>query len=65
MGTTGCILTPSSWKFTIGKGNSLDQYIAYVRNGPALCDYYIMVTLIKYIIETMVATGIKLGVDIV
>ena len=38
-------------------------------NGPALCDYYnynniIMVTLIKYIIETMVATGFKLGVDI-
>ena len=32
--------------------------------GPLLCDYYIMVTLIKYIIETMVATGIKLGVDI-
>ena len=35
-----------------------------VRNGPALCYYYIMVTLITYIIETMVATGFKLGVDI-
>ena len=27
VGSTGCILTPSSWKFTIGKGNSLDQYM--------------------------------------